>query len=209
MNIIVMSASKSTENEIRLVTELFEHGLEIFHLRKPNISTREMMAYLDAVPNHFHNRIVIHSHHSLAKKYNLRGIHITKQHLKKKYLTAFRIRLLKIKKPALTVSTSYHKISGVYENNVKYDYILLGTIFDQVSEKFNAGFSAHSLKEALGKSCTNVVARGGTQISNMQLCSDLGFSGMIFYSGIWKKENPVEEFCQIMDTLKKSNLIHA
>ncbi len=199
MKIIVISPSKTSETETKTVTQLFEHGLEIFHLRKPSMSTNEMRDYLNSIPAHFHNRIVIHSHHGLAKKYNLKGIHLTREHLKHKIRNWFRLRMIKMRHPGVIVTTSFHKLSGIYQNNKKYDYVLLGTIFDALSEKFNAGYNEHSLRAAIAKSCTPIIARGGTNSGNVKTCFELGFSGMIFYSGIWKKEKPLEEFCKIVE----------
>ncbi|CAN5770183.1 thiamine phosphate synthase [soil metagenome] len=206
MYIIIISPSKTIENEIKIVTELFEHGLQTFHLRKPTMSTKEMRQYLDNIPVHFHDRIVIHSHHHLLKKYSLKGIHLTRQHLKRKFYSALRVRFLQMRRPGIIISTSFHKVAALYENKKKYDYVFLGTIFDVVSDKFNAGYSAHSLSAALVKSVVPAVARGGTHSGNVGICHELGFKGIVFYSGIWKKENPVEEFCKILEQCKALNL---
>lgn len=206
MNIIVISPSKTPDNETRIVTELFEHGLQTFHLRKPSMTTKEMRQYIESIPAHFHNRIVIHSHHQLLKLFPLKGIHLTRQHLKRKFYSALRVRFLKMRRPGIIVTTSFHKIATLYENKKKYDYVLLGTIFDTVSDKFNAGYNPHTLRAALEKSVTPVVARGGTHSGNVGTCHELGFAGMIFYSGVWKQENPVEEFCKILEQCRVLNL---
>lgn len=206
MYIIIISPSKTSENEIKIVTELFEHGLQTFHLRKPSMSTKDMRLYLESIPAHFHDRIVIHSHHQLLKKFTLKGIHLTRQHLKRKFYSALRVRFLQMRRPGIIVTTSFHKIASLYESKKKFDYVFLGTIFDVVSDKFNAGYSEHSLRAAMSKSISPVVARGGTHAGNVALCHELGFAGIVFYSGIWKKENPVEEFCKILDQCKALNL---
>lgn len=206
MNIIVISPSKTPDNETRIVTELFEHGLQTFHLRKPSMTTKEMRQYIESIPAHFHNRIVIHSHHQLLKSFPLKGIHLTRQHLKRKFYSALRVRFLKMRRPGIIVTTSFHKIATLYENKKKYDYVLLGTIFDTVSDKFNAGYNPHTLRAALEKSTTPVVARGGTHAGNVGTCHELGFAGMIFYSGVWKQEKPVEEFCKILEQCRVLNL---
>ena len=203
MKLIVISPSKNAANEIKIVNELFEHGLETFHLRKPSMSTKEMKKYIESIPAHFYNRIIIHSHHKLAGKYSLKGIHLTKKHAKKKFRTWLRLRLLKIKNPHLIVTTSYHRLASVYEQNKKYNYVFLGTIFDQLSNKFNAGYNETSLRAALSKAELPVIARGGTNAEKIKECNDLGFSGMAFYSGIWKKENPVEEFSAIVNKCRE------
>ena len=188
MRLLIISSSKNIENEIQIVTQLLEHGLETYHLRKPSMRTKEMRDYIESIPAHFHNRIIIHSHHNLARKYKLKGIHLTRKHQKKKFQLWLRLKILKFRNPNIFITTSFHKLASVYENKSNYNYVFLGTIFDQVSEKFNAGFNDTSLRAALEKSETPVIARGGTTKEKIELCNDLGFAGMAFYSGIWKKE---------------------
>lgn len=199
MKIIVISPSKTIANEAQVVTAFFENGLELFHLRKPFMSTKEMAEYLEKIPTHFHNRIVIHSHHNLTKKFNLKGIHLTRKHLKRKFYTSIRLRLLKIRRPYLTISTSFRNLAGIYKNQVSYKYALLGTIFDITSGNFYAGYNKLSLTAALGKANVPIIARGGTSLENMQICHDLRFSGMVFYSGVWKTENPLTTLQQILE----------
>jgi thiamine-phosphate pyrophosphorylase len=206
MKIIIISPSKTLENETKIVTELFEHGLETFHLRKPSMRTKEMRLYLDAIPSHFHNRIILHSHHNLTRKYSLKGIHLTRQHLKKKFRMWLRWKFLKMRNPNFYVTTSFHKLASIYQNRENYTYAFLGTIFDQVSEKFNVGFNDTSLRAALEKSNLPIIARGGTSKENISLCHELGFSGMAFYGAVWKKENPVEVFCAILNHCRELNI---
>jgi thiamine-phosphate pyrophosphorylase len=206
MKIVVISPSKSVDNEPKIVTELFEHGLETFHLRKPSMRTKEMKNYITEIPAHFHNRIIIHSHHNLARKFNLKGIHLTRQHHKKRIRTWFRLRILKLRRPNLFITTSFHKLASIYRNEQQYHHVFLGTIFDQVSEKFNAGFNETSLRAALEKTDLEVIARGGTTKDNIALCNALGFSGMAFYSGVWKKEDPLEAFRAIVAQFRELNI---
>jgi thiamine-phosphate pyrophosphorylase len=206
MKLIVISPSKTAELEPKQVTALFEHGLETFHLRKPSMRTKEMKAYLEAIPAHFHERIVIHSHHKLAAKYNLRGIHLTRQHQRQKIRTWIRLRLLRLRKPGLVVTTSFHRLPSVYQNKDRFDYVMLGTIFNQVDGKFNAGYNEHSLRAALSKSPIPIIARGGTGPNTIGLCNELGFAGVALYSSVWKRGNPVDEFVAIVNQCRELNI---
>lgn len=208
MKLILMSPSRTQEHETKIVTSLFEHGLETYHLRKPSMNTRDMRAYIEAIPEHFHDRIVIHSHHNLASRFNLKGIHLTRTHIKRKFSTWFRIRTLKLKRPGITVSTTFHKVGHVYENKKVYDYALIGTIFDGVSGKFNAGYSEHNLTSAIERSAFPLIARGGISIEHIPVCAQLGFGGMIFYSAVWKQEKPLEAFCDILNRFRELDIRH-
>lgn len=206
MKLILISPSKTTDSETRIVTELFEHGLETYHLRKPTMRTKEMRQYLERIPAHFHNRIIIHSHHNLANRYPLKGVHLTRLHLKKKFSTWFRLKFLQLKRPDLTISTTFHKIAHVYGNKQKFNYVFIGTIFDRVEGKFNAGYAEYSLRSAIQKSASPLIARGGTSIDNIAICREIGFGGMVFYTAIWNDEQPVDAFCRILTRFRELNI---
>jgi thiamine-phosphate pyrophosphorylase len=208
MKLIVISSSGILENEAQLITGLFEAGLESFHLRKHKLSTKATKELLNAIPEHFHNRIIIHSHHNLARKYNLRGIHLTKTHIKQKYKTWFTIKLIQLKNPSIIITSSFNNIGQLFETNHNhtYSYIFLSPIFDSLNSKFQGGFTEHSLKSAIQKTSTKVIARGGVDINAIEKAHKIGFDGLAFYSAIWKKKEPIAEFNKIVEKFQELNI---
>ena len=77
--LIVISSPSSEPNETEAIISLFKAGLKIFHLRKPAMSEKKMNSFVSAVPKKYHSRMIIHSHYSLAKKYDLGGIHFSEK----------------------------------------------------------------------------------------------------------------------------------
>lgn len=205
MKIIVISSSGESETEPAIVTQLFENGLEIFHLRKPRLSTKEMTRYIEAIPRAFHNRIVIHSHHKLARKFSLMGVHMTKSHKKKKFRTWYNMRLLRIQNPGAIVTTSFRSIANLYEDSNKYNYryVFLSPVFDSLTHKFQSGFNPNSLKIALEKTQHKVIARGGIDINCIEKVKELGFEGLALYSVIWKSKDPVQQFVNIRERCRQ------
>lgn len=204
MKLIVISNSGSIENEAQIVTKLFEAGLETFHLRKHRLSIRLTKELINQIPAHFHNRIVIHSHHTLARKFNLKGIHLTKSHKKRRYKTWLIIKLIKLKNPNLIITTSFSNIGHLFESHgTPYKYAFLSPIFDSLSSKFQGGFTEHSLKSALQKSALKIIARGGVDISSIEKANAIGFEGLAFYSVIWKKADPLKEFNSIIEKFQE------
>jgi thiamine-phosphate pyrophosphorylase len=208
MKLIVISNSGSIEDEAQIITQLFEAGLETFHLRKHKLSTRKMKEFIKKIPEHFHNRIVIHSHHNLARKFNLRGIHLTKSHKKRKFRTWLSIKLIQLKNPNIIITTSYTTTGQILETGKKYNknYVFLSPIFDSLSSKFQGGFTEHSLKSAIQKSEIDIVARGGIDIDAIEKSFKIGFRGVAFYSAIWKKKDPVLEFNKIVEKFQELNI---
>lgn len=208
MKLIVISSSNTIENEVQIVTKLFEAGLETFHIRKHKLSTRKMKEFIAAIPPHFHNRIVIHSHHKLARKFNLKGIHLTKSHKKRKWGTWLSLKLIRLKNPKIILTTSYSTIGQILsvKQDYNYSYVFLSPIFDNFNSKFQGGFTEHSLKSAFQKSMLKIVARGGVDITSIEKAEKIGFAGIAFYSSIWKKKDPVLEFNTIVERFQELNI---
>lgn len=205
MKLIIISNSGSIENEAQVITSLFEAGLENFHLRKHKLSTKETKELINNIPAHFHNRIVIHSHHNLARRYNLRGIHLTKTHIKRKFKTWLTIKLIQIKNPDIIITTSFNNIGQLFEKDPhhNYDYVFLSPIFDSLNSKFQGGFTEHSLRSAIQKTEFDVIARGGVDITVIEKANLIGFKGLAFYSSIWKKKDPLVEFNKIVEKFQE------
>jgi thiamine-phosphate pyrophosphorylase len=73
--IVLISPEEDIKNEMVILNQLFDAGLEFYHLRKPLKNIQEYSAYLNKIEIKYHNRIVVHEFHELINKYNLKGIH--------------------------------------------------------------------------------------------------------------------------------------
>ena len=207
MKIIVVSTSKKDEKEPFIVTQLFENGLENFHLRKPKLSTKDFIEYIEKIPSQFHNRIVIHSHHNLAKKYNLKGIHYTKVHQKDNFKNWWRNKVLGYSRMAHVKTASHTKLSSLYdETSIQFNYVFLSPIFDSLTGKYQSGFYEEGIRAAIQKSGKKIVARGGVDITRIEKVQELGFYGMALYSCIWESDTPVVEFIEFMKRCRELNI---
>ena len=77
--IIVIAPEKDVKDEINILNQLFEAGLECYHLRKPDKNYDEHCDYLNRIDSKYHGKIVAHHFHELINKFNLKGIHFTEQ----------------------------------------------------------------------------------------------------------------------------------
>src|SRR5580693_580545 len=105
MKLIVISSSKTLANETQILTSFFEQGLQTLHLNKPKYSTPKLAKLIRSIPEKYHNRIIIHSHHNLLLKFDLKGVHLTKKHKKKKIRTWFIHKILRSRKPDFETTT--------------------------------------------------------------------------------------------------------
>lgn len=207
MKLIVITPSKDVPDEQTLITKMFESGLTTLHLRKPKHSTNQMSAYIKEIPAHFHNRIVIHSHHNLALKYNLKGIHLSKNHLSKHWKYWFVRLRLKLKFKHISKSRSYARLQEIYiKEDQNFDYYLLGTLYNNMTGDLYSGFYEDGVIAANKNGGKKLVARGGTTIQSIKKTMKYGFYGIAFNSYLWNVEMPYENFQKILDEFKKENI---
>jgi thiamine-phosphate pyrophosphorylase len=207
MKLFVITSSKEVPDETSLITKMFESGLTNLHLRKPKYSTNQMSDYLNEIPAHFHQYIVIHSHHQLALKYNLKGIHLTSTHLSKKWKYFFIRQRLKLKFGKVSKSRSYSRLQQVYnKEEYVFDYILIGTMFNSITAELYSGFYEAGVKAALKNCGKKLVARGGTSPTVIPMAANLGFYGLAFNSYLWDNPSPYENFMKILEVYKENNL---
>jgi len=205
--IVKMFADRSKEEPV-IVTKMFENGLLNFHLRKPGCSPKELKDYIERIPEHFHNRIVLHSHHQLAGKYSLKGIHISKSDKKKEFKNWLKFKLLKIKNPQTILTTSFSRASKIFEEeyNISYHYVFLTPIFNNLTGELQSGYQENTLKSIMGRTDHKVIARGGVTTDKVKQIHDIGFSGMAVHSTIWRKEDPLAEFIAFKNKFNELNI---
>lgn len=199
MKLILISPSKKQDSEIGFLLNMFEQGLQTYHVRKKAFSTRELKNYLEDIPEKYHNRLVIHSHHELALKFKLKGIYISRSHKRNKFRLWFWKKWLKLRRGDLEISTTQRSIEDVLDYIPRYDYIFLAPVFDSLSGNFQSAFSDYNLIPALKNSRYKVMARGGVSAATLKKAHGLGFGGVAFYTSIWKSANPLQEFIKIKE----------
>lgn len=203
MEILLITSSKRDEHEPELIAKLFEAGLTTLHLRKPSFSTRQLTEYIEGIPSVFHNRIIIHSHHDLVFKFDLKGIHFTNVHLERKFRKWWFLRKLKARAKKIIFTRSYHKLSEVYEpEELDFSYYLLGTIFNNLTNEFYSGFYEQGINAAIKTAKKDFVARGGINEVTIEKAYRYGFKGVALNSQIWKADDPFKRFLEILESCK-------
>jgi thiamine-phosphate pyrophosphorylase len=206
MKLILISPSKQQDSEIGILLNMFEQGLQTYHVRKKNFSTRQLKNYLDEIPQKYHNRIVIHSHHELALKYNLKGIYISRSHKKKKIMLWLWTKWLKFRRNHLELSITIRSVEDIVDVMPRYNYIFLSPVFDSISGNFQSAFSDYNIMSNLKNKKLKAIARGGVSINNIEKAKSLGFTGIAFYSSIWKSEKPLQEFMKVLGKFNELSL---
>lgn len=79
MKLILITTPTYFVEEDKILTTLFDEGLDILHLRKPDTAPVYAERLLTLIPEKYHKRIVVHGHFYLKKEYNLKGIHLNRR----------------------------------------------------------------------------------------------------------------------------------
>ncbi len=205
MKIVALSPPQHKhDNEIKIVTQLFQNGLSTYHLRKPLYKFSTMINYLNQIPNEYHNRIVLHSHHSLVKKFNLEGVHYTWIHLEPTFRNWWNNKRLASHVKHKTQTASCKKLADLNDlSDRHYSYVFLTPIFDSITGKFQSGYYEDSIRNTLQKTATRVVAMGGIEIKRIEKIQELGFYGMALNNCLWGNENPIAEYNRIVERCKE------
>ena len=189
--IVVIAPEKDIENEIEILIQLFEAGLEFFHFRKPDKNYEEHAAYLHQIDKKYHNRIVPHYFHELINEFDLKGIHFQEQ----KRMDALENGseyFLNLNMQGKTMSSSFHEPAQLMACDIEFDYHLLSPVFSSISKKGyeGRGFDVNDIDKT-------IIGMGGVNENTIEAIVKLGFKGIGVLGGVWNAENPVESFIKI------------
>jgi len=189
---ILFSPPDFIPNEIPALIALFQAGLSCFHLRKNTQEEAEVLAYVAQIPAEFRLRLMIHNHHKVAEKFEVRGLHFNKNiplDLNKNYKNFF-------------VSQSVHSFEEIENINKRVNYVFLSPIFDSISKQnYFSKFEAQELSQFLYnyKGETEIMALGGINAENAPIALKYGFRGVGVLGWIWddfRENQSVERILQ-------------
>lgn len=184
--LIVITSPEGVEREQQVCAEMFELGLQTLHLRKPGASMKELREWLQQLPEQYHGRVMLHTHHALAQELKVKGLH---------FREADRAVAASTPKHHLSFSTSFHTLEDIRQPQPYFDYAFLSPIFQSISKKgYPAAFAFDELKENLPKATLPIVALGGIKDEKLPQVQALGFTGAAVLGAIWQAADPVAAF---------------
>ena len=178
MKLIIMTKATFFVEEDKILTTLFEEGLENLHLYKPNSEPVYSERLLTLLPDDYYKKITVHDHFYLKEEYGLRGIHLDTAESELPY--GYRGN----------VSRTCHDISELREAKKKSNYVFLKNIFDSQSNPADKqSFSYEELKAAARQGLVDhkVYALGGINLDNIRMMKDLGFGGVVMCGDLWNR----------------------
>ena len=196
MKLILITSPTYFVEEDKIITSLFEEGLDILHLRKPDTAPMYAERLLTLIPEQYHKRIVVHGLFYLKEEFRLKGIH------------------LNLRNPNAPehykghISCSCHSLEEVKERKRNYDYVFMSPVFDSISKQdYNAQYSPEEIKKAHKQGIIDkkVYALGGIDVHNIKEVKKYGFGGAAVMGAIWQKFDTCcdRDYSQIIEHFRK------
>ena len=178
MKLAIMTKSTFFVEEDKILSSLFDEGMDNLHLFKPGSSPMYAERLLTLLPEDYLRKITVHDHYYLKQEYDLAGIHIDD--------------------PLAPVPHGYKgnfsrtctDLSMLKERNKKSTYLYLKNIFDCIEFKDEkSSFNLLQLENAAkaGLIDKKVYALGGMSLENLKIAKELGFGGVVICGDLWNR----------------------
>lgn len=180
MKLILLSNPNFFVEEDKILTALFEEGIDILHIRKPNSEPIYSERLLTLIPEEYHKRIVVNDHFYLKEEFGLMGIHLSHHNPTppKNYHDQ--------------VSRTVYSLEEAREFKATDKYVFLKNVRTSISEPTHlAQYTNEQLYDAARQGIIDrhVMALGGITLEEIPQMKDFGFGGVVVRGDIWKRFN--------------------
>lgn len=177
MKLVIMTKSTFFVEEDKILTSLFEEGMDNLHLNKPGQAPMYSERLLTLLSEDYYSKITVHDHFYLKSEYKLRGIHI--EDIQESAPEGYRGN----------VTRTCTKLEDLKIAKKNANYVFLRPVFDSLRKGDKAGFTMEQLQEAARRGLIDkkVYAMGGMNIDNIRIAKDLGFGGVVVCSDLWNR----------------------
>lgn len=185
MKLVLMSTPNFFVEEHHILTALFDEGLEMVHLDKPNSEPVFCERLLSLLPESYRRLIVTHDHFYLQNEYELKGIHLSERN------------------PQVPagykgcVSCSCDSLDSLSQAKKERDHVLFEVTDIDLSTLKDA-----SKRKLIDK---KVFATGDIDLDNVSQIADCGFGGVVLQEAIWKRFDihNTQDFKEIINYFRK------
>lgn len=221
--LIVISSEVDLEKEVSLVHELFQEGLELFHLRKPHWTIAEQRSFLKKTDKAFLSKISVHQHYETVSEFDLKYYHVKENDRKiisrrdaqrnpqnDAELTSAQRTLRSLSEILSDTkkSTSFHNYNDLQFESIFWDYCFLSPVFDSISKPdYKSNFQKDFNIE--GDLNQRVFALGGINKNNIETVFNKEFYGAAVLGAIWSDtENTIKNFKELQNLCKPNVHTH-
>lgn len=180
MKLILLTNEEFFVEEDKIISSLFNEGLDILHLRKPGSDPIYCERLLTLLPDDCHKQIVIHDHFYLKEEFDLKGIHLNSRCPSPP--TGFHGH----------ISKSLHGLQETADEKKLFNYVFLSPVFDSISKSgYQSAYEKKQLIQAHKEGIIDhkVMALGGISLKNISEVKEMGFGGVVIKGDLWNRFN--------------------
>lgn len=187
--LIVVADAVMRNHEAAIIDGLFEEGLQLFHLRKPQADAGDMERLLREINPVHRARIALHQHHELAGQFGINRLHYTEAQRKHTDEEEW----LQKKEEGFCLSTSIHQVEEAVPP--AFDYAFFGPVFNSISKQGYEAVVPSGFR--LPATARRLIAIGGIDENNCGSVLEMGFMGVAVLGTIWQSDDPIGQFRKI------------
>ncbi|MBS1564041.1 MAG: thiamine phosphate synthase [Bacteroidetes bacterium] len=206
MDLYLITAPQTHKDEIVLVRQFLEQGLQRLHIRKPGYGEQEFAAYVSSIPALYHDRLVIHGPAALLRQFPWTGFHLRSDERTQPALMQSFLQ----QRPA-SLSSSFHAWQELREETTFFDHAFISPVFDSISKQgYKAAIDMTELSRlrawaaSAGRQLPRIVALGGVDAAGIPLLKAHGFDGAALLGAIWEAADPVAAFAAIQAACRQA-----
>ena len=188
--LIVFSNPLALHDETNIVNQLFDNGLEVFHLRKPDYTASRTKNFMSKIKSEYWSRVALHQNHQVAAEFNTFRLHFSEEERKYKTQDHF----VRLRSLGFILSTSIHKTKDYSSVSNLFDYTFLSPIFDSISKHNYRSILTPDFSLPLARQA-KIIALGGIDKNKVEYAYELGFDGVGVLGAIWQNtEKSLQKF---------------
>ena len=197
--VVVVTNPTAIDDEASIINNLFNEGLELLHIRKPNSTIEEIKMLLQKIETQNYHSIALHQHHELCFGFGIGRLHFTETHRQKMTDEM----LIKLKANNYILSTSIHDVAAYNNLSAAIDYTFFGPVFNSISKTDYGAVVADDFVFPVKKDHCKVVAIAGINAANIKKVKKMQFNGVAVLGSIW--QNPSDSILQFKAIQKAWN----
>lgn len=201
MKLVIMTKSTFFVEEDKILSMLFEEGLDSLHISKADMSPLYLERLLSLLPSEYHRKITVHQHFYTKDDFSLGGIHLDSPHIAVPH--GYRG----------TLGRTCDDVMRLKAMKKQSDYVFLKNIRQprESSAEEEHILSDLELEEAsrqglLGR---HVYAMGGVTLDDIPILRELDFGGVVVRNDLWDRFciHSEQDFKPIIDYFRKLRVL--
>jgi len=188
MSLIVITKPDGLE-DIELLQKMFDEGLELLYLRKPNWAKEEYEVFFENIGEAFFSKIFVHINAPVCSEMKLWGRHFSYNDLDR----------------SLNNNIDSVSVHSILEYEAVFDIakqVFVSPFFDSISKE---GYKQNQNLWKFPKEIdlSKMVALGGVNAANVFSLVDIGVGQFAVLGAVWNNDDPLKAFGEIKQTIAR------